>query len=205
MSKDVFDRFFEKVDAEGPCWLWTGAKMKNGYGVFNRGSGAGTALAHRFSYELLMGAVPEGAQLDHLCRVRNCVNPDHLEPVTQAENMRRGFGFVGLNSRKTHCPNNHPYDAVYTGRGKAERYCSKCQRVSPNARRYNSTPSAVARSPESDGRCKITPEQAQEIRELYAAGGITMAELGRRFSVGRWQVGRIVRNQSRKDTNDEVQ
>lgn len=74
----------------GPCWLWTGAVNAQGYGELGRGRhDEGNVLAHCAAYELLVGLVPEGLELDHLCRVRRCVNTNHLEPVTHRENMRR--------------------------------------------------------------------------------------------------------------------
>lgn len=89
--KTAHERFQAKVSPAGDgCWLWTGARFFNGYGQF-RGGGGGSARvrAHRWSYEYHVGPIPEGLQLDHLCRIRHCVNPAHLEPVTQAENNRR--------------------------------------------------------------------------------------------------------------------
>jgi len=82
------ERFWPKVDRGGACWLWTGALYVNGYGAF-RGPDGRTIRAHRFAYERVVGPIPEGLDLDHLCRVRACVNPAHLEPVTRAENLRR--------------------------------------------------------------------------------------------------------------------
>lgn len=94
------------VDDAG-CWLWTASLDGAGYSkirvdgrLFN---------AHRWYYEMINGPIPKGLQLDHLCRVRRCVNPDHLEPVTQQENIRRGEGIGVINARKTHCPKGHPY------------------------------------------------------------------------------------------------
>src|SRR5688572_29952552 len=84
-------RFFDKVNFEGPtfkgepCWLWEGRVCPRGYGYFGHNS----QRCHRVLWVALNGPVPEGLELDHLCRVRNCVNPAHLEPVTHAENMRR--------------------------------------------------------------------------------------------------------------------
>jgi hypothetical protein len=99
------DRFFEKVDA-GDCWLWTGTLAGGGYGWF-LADGKSTP-AHRWAYEYLVGPIPDGLDIDHLCRVRRCVNPDHLEPVTRIENVRRGYSSTHQRV-KTHCPQGHPY------------------------------------------------------------------------------------------------
>ena len=81
--------FWPKVEVTGACWLWTASCSRNGYGQWNDGTGR-MVTAHRQAYETLVGLVPVGLDLDHLCRVRQCVNPDHLEPVTRLENLRRG-------------------------------------------------------------------------------------------------------------------
>jgi len=83
------------------CWVWQGRLNQNGYGTM--GFRAASWLVHRVTYEVLAGHIPEGLVLDHLCRNRACCNPDHLEPVTVAENNRRGAGVS-----KTHCKNGHP-------------------------------------------------------------------------------------------------
>lgn len=106
----MLDRFAAKVDVTDDCWLWTAAKYPNGYGVFSVAAGQ-NRLAHRVAYELLVGPIPDGMQLDHLCRTRHCVNPAHLEPVTGIENRRRGAGFGGaLHEPVTHCPQGHAYE-----------------------------------------------------------------------------------------------
>jgi len=126
------ERFWACVDASGPCWLWTGSVDHKGYGR-NRGT-----RAHRVAWELLVGPIPKGLTLDHLCRVRNCVNPDHLEVVTNRENiMRSPITLARIAAETTHCPQGHPYDAentkVIPSRPNA-RYCRMCHRE--NARRY---------------------------------------------------------------------
>jgi len=92
---------------ESGCWLWEGNCNPKGYGRFM--SGRKTFMAHRFVYELLKGTIPEGLQLDHLCRVHCCVNPAHLEPVTGRINTLRGIEFAAVNAAKTSCPQGHPY------------------------------------------------------------------------------------------------
>lgn len=94
---------------ESGCWLWVGSTNKKGYGSLRRGGRGNSRLfaAHRYVYELLVGKIPDGLQLDHLCKVVCCVNPRHLEPVTLVENVRRSS--VGkMNRDKTHCHNGHP-------------------------------------------------------------------------------------------------
>ena len=132
------DRTWAKVDKNGPvptlrpdlgpCWIWTGKKDKKGYGWIRIG-GAGTpkAPAHRVTYELTAGEIPSGLELDHLCRVHDCVNPTHLEPVTHQENMLRGETFAAANAQKTHCPKGHPYDEQNTRvRSNGKRSCRTC-------------------------------------------------------------------------------
>jgi hypothetical protein len=87
----ALERFWAKVDKTDTCWLWTGYVHPKGYGRFYPGGGRGTQIvyAHRFSFELAHGPMPEGMEADHLCRVRHCVNPEHLEAVTRRVNLDR--------------------------------------------------------------------------------------------------------------------
>ena len=96
-ARPLADRFWEKVDKSGDCWLWTGA-ITNGYGVIH--SGATHVFAHRAAYEMSVQPIPEGLVIDHLCRVPRCVNPSHLEAVTHAENVRRGNACLRGAARK---------------------------------------------------------------------------------------------------------
>ncbi|WP_327169867.1 HNH endonuclease signature motif containing protein [Streptomyces subrutilus] len=118
------------------CWLWQGATDRNGYGVFHHRQ-PGTNFAHRLMYEALVGPIPQGLVIDHLCRVPACCNPDHLEPVTHAENVRRGRGVEvsrRLAAARTHCPNGHLYeDGSFRinerGPKKGRRRCLVCSRA----------------------------------------------------------------------------
>lgn len=149
----LIDRILDKVrvDSNG-CWIWTASLNKNGYSQTSwKGK---TRRAHRLLYEQLNGPIPQGLHCDHLCRVRACVNPEHIEPVTPMRNARRGD--AGKNNRdKTHCPAGHPYDEQNTIRirqiGKGwSRMCSTCltKKQAEYARRYRAKKRA-ARSPES--------------------------------------------------------
>lgn len=102
-KNDEIDIWAQVFVTDG-CWHWLGV-LKNGYGVVNWNSRMWRA--HRLVYELRIGAIPAGLQLDHLCRNRSCVNPAHLEPVTNRENVLRGDGVTARNSKKTHCKHGH--------------------------------------------------------------------------------------------------
>ncbi|MEH0542985.1 HNH endonuclease signature motif containing protein [Streptomyces sp. B21-105] len=103
-----FEKVMSRIDQQpGGCWLYTGALMADGYARVKDASTDHALLVHRVTYEALVGRVPVGLVLDHLCRVRHCVNPQHLEPVTDAENIRRGV-HARLGDR-THCTEGHEY------------------------------------------------------------------------------------------------
>lgn len=115
------------VDFKTGCWLWIGNTNKHGYGIVQQGGleGGMRLRAHRAVYELLVGPIPDGLTLDHLCRVRHCVNPAHLEPVTRGENVRRGEP-----AQRTHCPLGHEYNAANTYyRPSGARVCRHCARI----------------------------------------------------------------------------
>lgn len=111
---------------DGECWRWIGAMGNHGYGVY----GKPAILAHRWSYLLHVGVIPPWLTIDHLCRNRWCVHPNHLEPVTRAENVLRGESLPARNARKTHCPKGHPYDETntYVNPNSGWRMCRTCIR-----------------------------------------------------------------------------
>jgi hypothetical protein len=114
-----------EIDAETGCWLWQASLTNNGYGRVRVDKCEWKA--HRYSFAVHRGPIPEGLDLDHLCRVRNCVNPDHLEPVTRAENLRRGHF---PNSAKVECPQGHPYSGENLRmNSKGRRECVTCARA----------------------------------------------------------------------------
>lgn len=137
----VLERFLAKVEKTETCWLWKGYVAPNGYGQVGMTSPRRVAYAHRVAYELLVGPIPADKQLDHLCRVRRCVRPDHLEAVDQRTNLLRGDGWSGRNARKTHCPAGHAYDEANTGHWKTRgvsRGCRACARERERRKRASS-------------------------------------------------------------------
>lgn len=105
---EMVERFWLRVDRRGldECWEWQGPRTY-GYGYFSA-SRKVTLRAHRFAYKLLVGPIPDGLGLDHLCRNRACVNPAHLEPVTNRVNTLRGTSPVAVNAQRTRCRRGHP-------------------------------------------------------------------------------------------------
>jgi hypothetical protein len=156
-SPETVARFVEKINYAGPvpahrpdlgpCWLWTAADNgKNGYGIFrggterDKGGSRLWVLAHRYSYELHVGPIPDGHQIDHLCRTRLCVNPAHHEPVSHKENTLRSEGPSAQQARRDHCVRGHPFDKVDNS---GRRRCSICDREKEDRRyirRYGRVP-----------------------------------------------------------------
>lgn len=133
--------FLARIDkSAGPagCWPWLGYTNPGGYGMYGLG---GQRLAHRISYEMFVGSIPEGLVIDHLCRNRSCVNPAHLEPCGRGENVLRSpITMPYVNAAKTHCPRGHEYSLENTYHlvrpdGTNRRDCRTCKRVLQNVRR----------------------------------------------------------------------
>ena len=108
VSRSVAERLLSKLIITPDCWLWAGRHDSAGYGRMDR-----ARSIHRTTYEMYVGPIPDDLELDHLCRNHGCCNPAHLEPVTHAENVRRGESGIAGKSR-THCPQGHPYDEQNT-------------------------------------------------------------------------------------------
>ena len=123
------ERFFSHVEQSGDCWLWTAFRQPDGdYGKFNLDGRC--LLAHRWSYEFLRAEIPADLSLDHLCRNPPCVNPWHLEPVTQRVNLHRSDNGVGVNARKAECLRGHAFDAANTYLTRdGRRQCRRCMRI----------------------------------------------------------------------------
>lgn len=135
METGLEARFWSKVTSkgEGECWLWHNPGVSNrGYGLFYNGERM--VAAHRWLYEQINGPLPRSTVLDHLCRVRSCVNPAHLEPVSPRVNVLRGTGLSAKNAQKTHCGKGHPLDGdnLYLAQGK--RHCRQCRKENNQAR-----------------------------------------------------------------------
>jgi hypothetical protein len=124
---DAIERFMSKVvKLPDGCWQWIGKiHHQNGYGRFCVKKRQ--FQAHRWLYENLRGSVPINLDLDHLCRRRDCVNPDHVEPVSRRENLLRGNTIPAKHAAKTHCPQGHPYDSENTYLYRGLRYCRICR------------------------------------------------------------------------------
>ena len=144
-------QFWDHVDASGDCWVWTGT-LSHGYGSLWI-PGRIHVFAHRYAYELLVGPIPKGLQIDHRCRNLVCVNPDHLEVVTISENVMRGQGFAARHARKTRCKRGHPFDEANTYLVKGGgRTCRRCH------------------ADRQDGYRKADPEKYEAINAKWREG-----------------------------------
>lgn len=123
----VSQRFWTKVRRTEDCWHWIAGISTTGYGHF--WLNGRTVVAHRYAYEVCVGPIPDGLVLDHLCRNRACVRPEHLEPVTQRDNTIRGLTQPAFNAQKDQCPAGHPYSGDNLRVTNGRRVCRACHRV----------------------------------------------------------------------------
>lgn len=172
-AAEGFEQFWSRVHKTDTCWLWTGSHQGDGYGRFY--AQRKMQSAHRYSYELHVGPIPAGLQIDHLCRVPGCVNPAHLEAVTPRENTLRGQGITAVQARRTHCPKGHPYDEENTRLNGRKRFCRACQALVAStylARRKRGFPSRAVACPSCGalpgGRCRA-PRSGNPINPEHVA------------------------------------
>ncbi len=131
------------------CWLWLGYLTPDGYGRISLAEKHGVS-AHRLSYTAFRGPIPDGLTLDPLCRVRSCVNPDHLEAVPIGVNVLRGTSTGALNAKKTHCLRGHSFEESYVSNGK--RHCLACHRMRSAASKKRKRAASVVPSTRSNRR-----------------------------------------------------
>lgn len=196
---NALERFWSRVDKSGDCWTWTGGKIKQGYGNFYPKPGVGGILAHRFAYATYVGELLPGMVIDHLCRNRLCVNPEHLEQVTNLENLRRGLGYRLQNGMDNSCLKGHEYTPENTYRHPQFPHRVRCRECAREADR--------ARSP---GPRKLNAIDPKRVRELYESGlgatairkilGVGLPRLYRamdELGLDRRPVGRVPKSQQK--------
>ncbi len=191
-QQPFFLRFWSKVliDDSDKCWEWQ-ASLCQGYGQFGGGGEAVRPVsersqrAHRIAWALLVGPIPDGLTLDHLCRNRKCVNPTHLEPVAERVNILRGFSPPAENALATVCAHGHPLEGSNVYRWKHRRYCRACRErlwKEAEVRRSQVRVRIGLRRGERNHQAKLTAEAVVELRR-ERAGGASWAELGRRYGI----------------------
>lgn len=164
LTPNQTERFWSRVVRTDTCWLWTGLLNGRGYGFFSVWK-YGNLFAHRVAYTLLVGAIPDGMTLDHVrergCINKNCVNPDHLEPVTVKENILRGDGPTARNSRKTHCKRGHEFTPGNTIIRSGFRQCLACRQIA-NPKQVNPKRARPPRTIRSKTHCQRGHEFTSE-------------------------------------------
>lgn len=133
ITRTLSERFIEKVAFGTDCFFWMGARVPDGYGMIQVGDRM--KRASRVAYELYVGNIPDKFTIDHLCRNRACVNPQHLEAVSNKVNILRGIGPTATNAAKTHCKRGHEFNETNTMRFRTnKRHCRICRNNHQKAR-----------------------------------------------------------------------
>lgn len=185
-QRDPVERFVGHVEFTATCWHWKAKKDHGGYGQFAIVRGRHVS-AHRYAWETFVGPIPEGMELDHVraagCTSRNCVNPDHLEPVTHKANMER------ISATRTHCPHGHEYTEENTRTDhRGRRSCRACARVRREALRAGVPAPAIRRLPRATStHCKRGHELSGE--NLYVNAGLRFCRACHRFRIARAKGG----------------
>jgi hypothetical protein len=171
---DSHKKFLKRIKkTENGCWEWAGSVSPYGYGQFSYPSGN---RAHRYAYEYYVGKIPKGLQLDHLCRNRKCVNPQHLEAVTNKENVLRGVGLTAINAKKTHCKNGHElagnnlYLAVKKDKS-VQRICVICKRTRLSIWRHRVDERLEYRETRRCTNCGITKKDINSSHSIQCNAG----------------------------------
>jgi hypothetical protein len=127
---DIEGRFYKKITVVQECWIWKASKLESGYGLFTDEYGK-TITAHRWSFQHFHGVIPQGLVIDHICRNPSCVNPKHLQAISQSDNIKRSL-LVKARSARTHCKNGHEFTPQNTRyvKGQRGRRCSTCAKLS---------------------------------------------------------------------------
>ena len=190
LPKQLKERITQSPDG---CWEWDGAHHVSGYAMVKREGR--TEVVHRVVWEALRGPIPEGLQLDHLCRNRGCCNPDHLELVTQWLNLLRGNSPSAVNARKTRCPRGHAYDMMTRSGGRG---CSKCNKAM-RRRRYLLNRTST-RPLHKTGKCQeghaVSGDNVYEAPDGRRSCRKCRTERGRRYRARLKQQGGVPNGQS---------
>jgi len=179
------DRIEVRLDRTGDCWLWSGGTNGRGYGVIGIKTGEGRKIRmryiHRLMYERHVGSIPDGMEIDHLCLVRNCGNPAHLEVVTHAENCRRYFSTI------THCPRGHEYtaDNTHINPSNNKRHCRTCDRDKTYIKR------------QSVGERRGPHRRWSDEEIMLILNNPSTKDLSEKFGVNRTTIQRIRRSHSK--------
>lgn len=188
--------FHARTDKRGPgeCWNWLGTSTPNGYGTFGgTAKYLDTNSAHRIAYMLEYGPIPEGLVIDHTCKNRLCVNPAHLEAVTQQVNATRGDSPIMEAYRENRCTRGHirTPENTYTWHG--HHHCLQCFEDRKEERNKSRRKAYANRPKARSKKFKISPEQAAEIIKLHNSG-FSLAELGRNYDVSSTCISAVINN-----------